>query len=67
MLKSSIKCTFVWLLLPVLAVDLRAQREQIFVGTRPLGMGEAFVAVADDGSAIYWNPAGLARMGGAAG
>ena len=25
-----------------------------------LGMGGAFVAVADDGSAIYWNPAGLA-------
>lgn len=30
------------------------------VGTRALGMGGAFVAVADDGSAIYWNPAGLA-------
>jgi tetratricopeptide (TPR) repeat protein len=25
-------------------------------------MGEAFVAVADDGNAISWNPAGLARM-----
>jgi tetratricopeptide (TPR) repeat protein len=25
-------------------------------------MGEAFVAVADDGNAIYWNPAGLAQM-----
>ena len=30
------------------------------VGTRALGMGGAFVAVADDGSATYWNPAGLA-------
>ncbi len=37
-------------------------RSQIFTGTRPLSMGEAFVAVADDGNAIYWNPAGLARM-----
>lgn len=27
---------------------------------RAAGMGEAFVAVADDVSAIYWNPAGLA-------
>jgi hypothetical protein len=35
---------------------------QIYVGTRPLSMGEAFVAVADDGNAIYWNPAGLARL-----
>jgi len=35
---------------------------QIPVGSRPLSMGEAFVAVADDGNAIYWNPAGLARL-----
>jgi hypothetical protein len=62
MLKSFIKRTFVLFLLPVLTADLKAQREQIFVGTRPLSMGEAFVAVADDGNAIYWNPAGLARM-----
>jgi len=27
---------------------------------RAAGMGEAFVAIADDVSAIYWNPAGLA-------
>lgn len=30
------------------------------VGTRAAGMGGAFVAVADDASAVYWNPAGLA-------
>ena len=30
------------------------------VGTRAAGMGGAFVAVADDASAAYWNPAGLA-------
>ena len=29
-------------------------------GTRAAGMGGAFVAVADDASAVYWNPAGLA-------
>ena len=29
------------------------------VGTRALGMGGAFVAVADDASATWWNPAGL--------
>lgn len=30
------------------------------LGTRAAGMGGAFVAVADDASATYWNPAGLA-------
>src|SRR5512140_977368 len=28
---------------------------------RAIGMGGAFVAVADDPSALYWNPAGIAR------
>lgn len=30
------------------------------IGTRAAGMGGAFVGVADDASAVYWNPAGLA-------
>lgn len=30
------------------------------LGTRAQGMGGAFVGVADDASAVYWNPAGLA-------
>jgi hypothetical protein len=30
------------------------------LGTRATGMGGAFVGVADDATAIYWNPAGLA-------
>jgi len=32
------------------------------VGGKALGMGGAFVAVADDGSAGYWNPAGLFQL-----
>jgi len=31
-------------------------------GARATAMGSAFVAVADDPSAIYWNAAGLARL-----
>ncbi len=29
------------------------------VGARPAGMGNSFVAVADDANCTYWNPAGL--------
>ena len=36
-----------------------SQYDQLFVGTRPLSMGGAFIAVADDANAITWNPAGL--------
>ena len=39
-----------------------AQFLKIGAGARAVGMGEAFVAVADDGSAIWWNPAGVARI-----
>jgi hypothetical protein len=34
----------------------------IGVGPRALGMGGAFTGVADDGTAGYWNPAGLAGL-----
>lgn len=32
------------------------------VGARALGMGSAFTAVADDATAAFWNPAGLALL-----
>ncbi|NNG26639.1 MAG: hypothetical protein HKM87_03885, partial [Ignavibacteriaceae bacterium] len=30
-------------------------------GVRPMGMGGAFTAVADDPNAAYWNPAGMIK------
>jgi hypothetical protein len=33
------------------------------IGARALAMGGAFVAVADDATAVCWNPAGLAQLG----
>lgn len=34
------------------------------VGARPMGMGSAYVALADDPTATYWNAAGLAGLRG---
>ncbi len=34
----------------------------IDVGSRAVGMGGAFVAVANDASALYWNPGGVATL-----
>ena len=35
---------------------------KIPIGARAIGMGEAYTALADDSSALAWNPAGLARV-----
>ncbi len=35
---------------------------KIGVGSRSSSMGDAFVAVANDASALYWNPAGLVQF-----
>src|SRR5258706_11871870 len=32
------------------------------VGSRAIGMGEAYTAMADDVSSLYWNPAGIALL-----
>jgi hypothetical protein len=37
---------------------------KIGVGGRGVSMGESFVAIADDASALYWNPAGIAKLEG---
>lgn len=36
----------------------------IEVGARAIGMGGAFVAMADDPSALFWNPGAMARLNG---
>ena len=32
------------------------------IGPRALGMGGAFIGIADDYSAVYWNPAGISQI-----
>ena len=44
----------------MLALPAAAAAQNPAVGVRAEGMGGAFVAVADDASAVYWNPAGVA-------
>jgi len=51
------------LVLKMGAVPIFASSFKI-LGTRPLGMGGAFVAVAEDAIAQYWNPAGFALQKG---
>ncbi len=63
---SKYLCLLVVLLLPLYADFAKlgtsgAQFLKIGVG-RGAAMGEAFVAIADDASATYWNPAGLAML-----
>jgi long-subunit fatty acid transport protein len=41
---------------------VRIFNNQIGFGTRALGMGGAFVGVAEDYSATFWNPAGLSQI-----
>jgi len=43
----------------LLSVPARADFNDIITGARPAGMGGAFVGLADDINALYWNPAGL--------
>ena len=38
---------------------------KIDVGARAAAMGGAFTALADDGSSLYWNPAGITQAANA--
>jgi hypothetical protein len=54
-------CLVVTLVLVPLSIAPAHAQAIPALGTRAQGMGGAFVGVADDASAVYWNPAGLAR------
>ncbi len=52
----------VFLAAPAGATKYAAEFLKLGVGARALGMGGSFVAISDDASAAYWNPAGLANL-----
>jgi len=46
-----------------LPIAVNAQiSNQMAIGARPIGLGGAFSAVANDGNAIFWNPAGIVTL-----
>jgi Type IX secretion system protein PorV len=67
------RLTIIAVLMFALSLSAQAAREfekvgtiggqflKIGVGARAAGMGATFVSVADDASAVFWNPAGIAR------
>ena len=60
-LAMTIRSRIPFLLAAVLAIAVATPAAaQGPVGTRAAGMAGAFVAVADDATAVYWNPAGVA-------
>ncbi len=48
--------------IPALAQEERAIDNFAGLGVRSMAMGGAYVGVADDFTAVYWNPAGLAQI-----
>ncbi len=74
--KNSVKfCDILWLILFQLiflgqfcfvnakpAGTTSAEFLKLSYGTRPSSLGETFVALANDSSAIFWNPAGLSLV-----
>jgi hypothetical protein len=55
-------CLAICLIIVLSSNAFSQARSQIFIGARPLGLGETFTAIADDGNAVYWNPAGLPTL-----
>ena len=54
-------CHFIFFMLSV-ATAIHALEERASTGARAIGMGEAFIGVADDENSVRRNPAGLVRL-----
>lgn len=47
---------------PIQTVDIQSTMNPVGSGARAIGMGGAFIAVADDATAASWNPGGLTQL-----
>jgi len=54
--------TMALLIIGISSTSIAKQYPRLYRGVRPLGMGDAFTAVADDENALFYNPAGLSKI-----
>ena len=47
---------------PLVRVEIPSSPNPVGSGARALGMGGAFIAIADDATAASWNPGGLIQL-----
>ena len=52
----------VWGAAPLVRMEIPSSPNPVGSGARALGMGGAFIAIADDATAASWNPAGLIQL-----
>lgn len=52
----------VWGAEPLVRMEIPSSPNPVGSGARALGMGGAFIAIADDATAASWNPAGLIQL-----
>lgn len=70
-IKIAVPICLLWLLIfpvsitlaqPIPEVSIKSTPNPLGSGARALGMGNAFIAVADDATAASWNPGGLMQL-----
>ena len=62
MTKIKLRCYYILFILLLFTTSVHAAFDDIGVGARPLGLGGAFVALADDSNASNYNAGGLAYI-----
>lgn len=55
-------CLTTWKIAAIAQAEEIAVGNTFGLGARAMGMGGAFVSIADDFTTLYWNPAGLAQI-----
>ena len=62
LLSFTLCCLTMWGIVAMVQAEEIAIGNTFGLGARAMGMGGAFLSVADDFTTLYWNPAGLAQI-----